>query len=235
MACEVSTTSKYYIYNNALCNTDELRHYGVRGMKWGVRRYRNADGTLTKEGKRQARKEYREDNKTAYELGKAATIAGYATVKSLKRTIKLENKLDPLYEKDPSGSSKRIRSLKKKWDASSKTMLELADHYNNLRNKAEAHCKSLIDKYGEDAVRKISYKDHKLPVGEFSPRTFRTMNERTNSIPEYAIRAGLNTVSTTLFLAGKIPIAHLSSPKSTSSKARDVERRAYRNNRNAMR
>lgn len=30
----------------------ELTHYGVKGMKWGVRRYQNKDGTLTKEGKR---------------------------------------------------------------------------------------------------------------------------------------------------------------------------------------
>lgn len=32
----------------------ELAHHGVLGMKWGVRRYRNADGSLTPAGKRQA-------------------------------------------------------------------------------------------------------------------------------------------------------------------------------------
>ena len=31
---------------------DELYHYGVIGMKWGVRRYQNADGTLTSAGKK---------------------------------------------------------------------------------------------------------------------------------------------------------------------------------------
>lgn len=31
---------------------DELMHYGVQGMKWGVRRYQNPDGTLTAEGKK---------------------------------------------------------------------------------------------------------------------------------------------------------------------------------------
>lgn len=31
---------------------DELRHYGVKGMHWGIRRYQNADGSLTAEGKK---------------------------------------------------------------------------------------------------------------------------------------------------------------------------------------
>lgn len=29
----------------------ELYHHGVKGMKWGVRRYQNKDGSLTSQGK----------------------------------------------------------------------------------------------------------------------------------------------------------------------------------------
>ena len=29
-----------------------LQHHGIKGMKWGIRRYQNADGTLTEEGKK---------------------------------------------------------------------------------------------------------------------------------------------------------------------------------------
>lgn len=31
---------------------NELYHHGIKGQKWGIRRYRNADGTLTPAGRR---------------------------------------------------------------------------------------------------------------------------------------------------------------------------------------
>lgn len=44
----------------------ELKHYGVLGMKWGVRRYQNPDGTLTPAGRRRVAKvEAREAKKAA--------------------------------------------------------------------------------------------------------------------------------------------------------------------------
>lgn len=32
---------------------DELYHHGIKGQKWGIRRFQNEDGSLTEEGKRQ--------------------------------------------------------------------------------------------------------------------------------------------------------------------------------------
>ena len=41
-------------------NTDELYHHGVLGMKWGVRRYQNKDGSLTPKGKKRYSEDYNE-------------------------------------------------------------------------------------------------------------------------------------------------------------------------------
>lgn len=44
---EVDLYMENYIYK-----TNELYHHGIKGMKWGIRRYQNKDGSLTDAGKK---------------------------------------------------------------------------------------------------------------------------------------------------------------------------------------
>lgn len=41
----------------------ELYHFDIKGMKWGVRRYQNKDGSLTSAGKKRYSKEYKKQAK----------------------------------------------------------------------------------------------------------------------------------------------------------------------------
>ena len=48
--------------------TNYLAHHGIKGQRWGIRRYQNADGSLTEEGRKKLgrleRKQARLENKT---------------------------------------------------------------------------------------------------------------------------------------------------------------------------
>ena len=49
---------------------DELQHHGVKGMKWGIRRFQKKDGSLTDAGKKRYRNDMSDDAREASTLKK---------------------------------------------------------------------------------------------------------------------------------------------------------------------
>ena len=45
-------------------DNNELTHWGIRGMRWGIRRYQNKDGSLTAAGKKRRGIDDSDDNDT---------------------------------------------------------------------------------------------------------------------------------------------------------------------------
>lgn len=48
-----------------MSENEYLAHHGVKGQKWGVRRYQNADGSLTPEGKERYHKQINREARKA--------------------------------------------------------------------------------------------------------------------------------------------------------------------------
>ena len=53
----LNTNYIFSSYGNFISEA-ELYHWGIKGMKWGVRRYQNEDGTLTPAGRKRIEKKY---------------------------------------------------------------------------------------------------------------------------------------------------------------------------------
>ena len=66
----------------------ELLHWGIKGMKWGVRRYQNKDGTLTPAGKKRYNAEMeRLKNEEKILKNKEATRAKLAKLETKRKEI----------------------------------------------------------------------------------------------------------------------------------------------------
>ena len=90
---------------------DELFHHGVKGQKWGIRRFTNKDGSLTEEGK----KHYNVDN-TASVVGRALfnSTAGQKLAVTFNKGYKADKKAIKSEYKDKVKSKDKAESKEAK-------------------------------------------------------------------------------------------------------------------------
>lgn len=97
-------------YNDGLYADDFVAHHGILGMKWGVRRFQNADGSLTSAGLRRYQKlrsKYMKENDSTFQSAqkKLYKNSNYAAMK------KNEEEADRKY---PNRNSKKHKEIQYK-------------------------------------------------------------------------------------------------------------------------
>lgn len=75
-----------------------LYHFGIKGMKWGIRRYQNKDGSLTAEG----RQRYNDDYKRAH-TGKKVSEMSDAELRTINNRLQMERQYANLTKKTSKG------------------------------------------------------------------------------------------------------------------------------------
>lgn len=111
--------------------TPELYHWGIKGMKWGVRRYQNKDGSLTPAGqKRYSEDTVHEDH--AKTSPKSVKSMSDRELREAINRIQMERQYSQLATREVSAGRKFVSSV--------------------LSESAKEIAKSYVTKYGKKGI-----------------------------------------------------------------------------------
>ena len=134
-----------------------LEHHGIKGMHWGIRRFQNADGSLTSEGKDRYRKNWSDDAKAVSELRKKKlNEMSNAELKKLNERRNLENQYKQL---NPTTLQRAIK-ITATTAAALGTVALLHDNYNRVIKAG----KKIVDSADTMMMREVAeaFKDFRL-------------------------------------------------------------------------
>ena len=124
--------------------SDELCHYGVLGMKWGIRRYQNKDGSLTAAGKKR-KKLSADDRSHLSEKSRRSKLTNEQTIEELKKLT------DP--SRDPNFDGNKPEE--KKWLELDKEIRQFSGDWYNSKGVSKAFSDRVSQyKKDDDAVSK---------------------------------------------------------------------------------
>ena len=111
--------------------SDELYHHGIKGQKWGVRRYQNSDGTLTEAGKKRiGRIEARYDRS----LDRTRRDKKHVLSARERNRAKLDSKWTKKYEKGKL-SEEDLNAKRKDFDDATRAITSGYDKYSRTISK----------------------------------------------------------------------------------------------------
>lgn len=130
---------------------DELTHWGIKGMRWGIRRYQNKDGSLTPAGRKKLKAEGEKLKEQERVLkNRKSTKAKFDRLEAKRKALDDEKKALDEVDQNP----KKLKLGKKKSEQpAQKTMKDMTDEelinainrkrledtYNQLHPKVEKH------------------------------------------------------------------------------------------------